>query len=51
MREILNKLSSEVKTLEHELRVELPREIKIALAHGDLKENAEYHAALERQLA
>ena len=49
MREILKKLSSEVKTLEHELRVELPREIKVALAHGDLKENAEYHAALERQ--
>jgi transcription elongation factor GreA len=39
----------EVKTLEHELRVQLPREIKTALAMGDLRENAEYHAALERQ--
>ncbi len=49
MREIMGKLAAEVKTLEHELRIELPKEIKVALAHGDLKENAEYHAALERQ--
>lgn len=43
------KLESELKSLERELRIELPREIKIALAMGDLRENAEYHAALERQ--
>ena len=43
------KLASELKLLEHELRVELPKEIKKALAMGDLRENAEYHAALERQ--
>ncbi|NIM63493.1 MAG: transcription elongation factor GreA, partial [Acidobacteria bacterium] len=30
-------------------RVELPKEIKTAVAMGDLRENAEYHAALERQ--
>jgi len=43
------KLESELKRLERELRVELPQEIKKALAMGDLRENAEYHAALERQ--
>jgi transcription elongation factor GreA len=49
MQEIIAKLSGELKSLERELRVELPREIQKALAMGDLKENAEYHAALERQ--
>jgi transcription elongation factor GreA len=39
-----------LKALEYELRVELPREIKTAVAMGDLRENAEYHAALERQI-
>lgn len=43
------KIESELKQLERELRVELPKEIKTALAMGDLRENAEYHAALERQ--
>jgi transcription elongation factor GreA len=43
------KLETELKTLERELRIELPQEIKKALAMGDLRENAEYHAALERQ--
>ena len=49
MKEVRDKLVEEVKTLEHELRVLLPQEIKKALAMGDLRENAEYHAALERQ--
>ena len=49
MQEIVAKLSGELRTLERELRVELPQEIKRALAMGDLRENAEYHAALERQ--
>lgn len=35
--------------MEHELRSELPKEIAKARAHGDLSENAEYHAAKERQ--
>ena len=43
------KLQTEVIELERELRIEIPRQIKVAVAHGDLKENAEYHAALERQ--
>ena len=49
MREILDKLKKELKEFEHEFRVELPKEIKTAVAMGDLRENAEYHAALERQ--
>jgi transcription elongation factor GreA len=49
MQKVLDQLNSELKRLERELRIELPREIKAALAMGDLKENAEYHAALERQ--
>ena len=49
MREIMEKLEKELGELEHEFRVELPREIKTAVAMGDLRENAEYHAALERQ--
>jgi transcription elongation factor GreA len=49
MREIKERLASELKLLEHEFRVELPREIGTARAMGDLRENAEYHAALERQ--
>ena len=39
------KLESELRELERELRVDLPREIKAALAMGDLRENAEYHSA------
>ena len=49
MREITDKLKSELKGLEHEFRVELPLEIRTAVAMGDLSENAEYKAALERQ--
>src|SRR5262249_42741996 len=43
------KLQEELDALEHELHVDLPREISKARAHGDLSENAEYHAARERQ--
>jgi transcription elongation factor GreA len=49
MEELKRKLQEEIAVLENELRVELPREILTARAHGDLKENAEYHAAKERQ--
>lgn len=49
MREIRAKLETELRALERELAVELPREIKTAVAMGDLRENAEYQAALERQ--
>jgi transcription elongation factor GreA len=49
MLEIRKKLEEEIAALEYELRNELPREILKARAHGDLSENAEYHAAKERQ--
>lgn len=49
MLEIRKKLEEEIAALEYELRNELPREILRARAHGDLSENAEYHAAKERQ--
>ncbi len=49
MEDLKRKLQDEVAALEHELRSELPKEILRARAHGDLSENAEYHAAKERQ--
>jgi transcription elongation factor GreA len=49
MEEVIKRLQEEISVLEVELRVELPREILKARAHGDLSENAEYHAAKERQ--
>jgi transcription elongation factor GreA len=49
MADFKKKLHDEIMALEYELRNELPREILKARAHGDLSENAEYHAAKERQ--
>ena len=46
---IKKKLEEEIAVLEHELNVELPRELKKAAALGDLSENAEYHMAKQRQ--
>jgi len=46
---IKQKLQREIDALEHELSVELPKEIAVARAHGDLSENAEYKFAKERQ--
>jgi transcription elongation factor GreA len=49
MEELKKKIQDEIAALEHELRTELPKQILTARAHGDLSENAEYHAAKERQ--
>jgi len=49
MEVLKKKLEEEIAALEIELRIELPKEILKARAHGDLSENAEYHAAKERQ--
>ena len=49
MEDFKKKLQDEISALEYELRNELPKEILKARAHGDLSENAEYHAAKERQ--
>lgn len=42
-------LGAESEKLQHELNVTLPAEIRKAVEHGDLRENSEYKAALERQ--
>jgi len=47
--EIRTRIESEIEQLTHELNVELPERIRIAVEHGDLSENAEYKFALERQ--
>jgi transcription elongation factor GreA len=47
--ELKAKLGAEAEKLQHELNVTLPAEIRKAVEHGDLRENSEYKAALERQ--
>src|SRR4051812_26435142 len=47
---IKKKIEEEIKALEYELTNELPKEIKKAVAMGDLSENAEYHMAKQRQV-
>jgi hypothetical protein len=46
---IVKKFEDEIRGLEHELKTQLPQEIKRARELGDLRENAEYQAAKERQ--
>jgi transcription elongation factor GreA len=49
LEELRQKLAGEIEHLTHELQVTLPRAIQTAVEHGDLRENAEYKSALERQ--
>ncbi|MBX3283354.1 MAG: transcription elongation factor GreA [Acidobacteria bacterium] len=49
MEEIRKKLQAELDELEQELHFKLPKEIQKAREFGDLRENAEYKAAMERQ--
>lgn len=47
--EIRTRIEDEIEKLTHELNVELPKVIQTAVEHGDLRENADYKSALERQ--
>jgi len=49
LKNIKTKLQDEIAALERELSIDLPKEIAVARAHGDLSENAEYKYAKERQ--
>jgi transcription elongation factor GreA len=49
LRDVKQKLEEEMRRIEHELRVTLPKEIQTALGQGDLSENAEYESAKNRQ--
>ena len=46
---LIKKFEGEIQALDRELKLELPKEIKRARELGDLRENAEYAAAKERQ--
>ena len=46
---VMNRLKKELDELRYELKAKLPKELEVARAHGDLRENAEYEACKERQ--
>jgi len=47
--QVVRRLKKELEELRYELNSKLPKELEIAREHGDLKENAEYEAAKQRQ--
>ena len=49
LEEIRTKIEAEIESLMQELNVDLPQRIKTAMEHGDLRENAEFKSAKERQ--
>jgi transcription elongation factor GreA len=49
VKDVKKKLEERIRKLEHELQDELPKALKQARELGDLRENAEYQAAKERQ--
>jgi|SRR5215468_9976345 len=46
---VMRRLKKELEELRYELKTKLPKELEVARAHGDLRENAEYEACKERQ--
>ena len=46
---IIKKLKEQLKKVDRELRIDVPKELQKAAAHGDLRENSEYEAAKHRQ--
>jgi len=46
---VISIIKQQLSVLKRELAVDIPKALEEARAHGDLKENAEYHAAKERQ--
>ena len=46
---LLKELEAEIVPLQRELKVDIPRQLAEAAAHGDLSENAEYDAAKDKQ--
>lgn len=48
-REGYARIREELEKLKREDRVQIIKEIQVARAHGDISENAEYHAAREKQ--
>jgi transcription elongation factor GreA len=46
---VMRRLKKELEDLRYELHAKLPKELEVARAHGDLRENAEYEACKERQ--
>lgn len=49
LEELRSRLQTQIEEFDRELRIELPKRIATAVAMGDLRENAEYSSALERQ--
>jgi transcription elongation factor GreA len=49
LKEVKKNLEARIRKLERELQDELPKALKKALEHGDLRENSEYQSAKERQ--
>jgi transcription elongation factor GreA len=46
---VMRRLKKDLDELRYELKAKLPKELEVARAHGDLRENAEYEACKERQ--
>ncbi|MBI5235289.1 MAG: transcription elongation factor GreA [Deltaproteobacteria bacterium] len=46
---IVKQLKEELQKVDKELRIDVPKELRKAAAHGDFRENSEYEAAKQRQ--